>query len=156
VAKNSKSKGKSSRSASGERASGAWTSQERTSQERASHESSRDATSGFDLPPLIDLLKAFLEPTSALSTFHALALKQWLAPWIIFMRAYREMLDERAPAPSPEERTRRFLKALMSAYLEFEKSTPTQRSFLAAQRELLDAYLLTAEGLLRNAPPSPR
>jgi hypothetical protein len=151
VAKKSKSKRKSSRPASGERASGAWTSQERTS-----HESSRDATSGFDLPPLIDLLKAFLEPSSALSTFHALALKQWLAPWIIFMRAYREMLDERAPALSPEERTRRFLKALMSAYLEFEKSTPTQRSFLAAQREMLDAYLLTAEGLLRNAPPSPR
>ena len=118
MAKNSKSKGKSSRSASGERASGAWTSQERTSQERASHESSRDATSGFVLPPLIDLLAS----------------------------------DD----VSPEERTRRFLKALMSAYLEFEKSTPTQRSFLAAQRELLDAYLLTAEGLLRNAPPSPR
>ncbi len=151
MAKKSKSKGKSSRPASGERASGAW-----TSQAGAAHESSRDATSGFDLPPLIDLLKAFLEPTSALSTFHALALKQWLAPWIIFMRAYREMLDERAPALSSEERTRRFLKALMSGYLEFEKATPTQRSFLAAQREMLDAYLHTAEGLLRNAPSSPR
>ena len=151
MAKNSKSKGTSSRSASGERASRAW-----TSRERASHESSRDATSGFDVPPLIDLLKAFLEPSSTLSTFHALALKQWLAPWIIFMRAYREMLDERVPTLSPEERTRHFLKALMSAYLEFEKSTPTQRSFLAAQREMLDAYLLTAEGLLRNASSSPR
>ncbi len=152
MAKKSNSKGKSSRSASQPRAS-----RERTAQEQASQaRSSRDATSGFDMPPLIDLLKAFLEPSSALSNFHALALKQWLAPWIIFMRAYREMLDEGAPALSPEDRARRFLKALMSAYLEFEKSTPTQRSFLAAQREMLDACLLTAEGLLRNAPPSPR
>jgi hypothetical protein len=42
----------------------------------------------------------------------------------------------------------------MAAYLEFEKSTLDQRSFLAAQKEMLDACLLTAEGFLRTARPS--
>lgn len=123
---------------------------------RRSPDQPRDDRPGAEAPPFIDLLKALLEPGSALAHFHALALKQWLAPWIIFMRAYRETLDDRAANLSPEDRTRRFVKALMAAYLEFEKSTPDQRSFLAAQREMMDAYLLTAEGLLRNTRPTPR
>lgn len=113
----------------------------------------KDTSRGPDASSLTDLLRALLEPSSAITQFHALALKQWLAPWIIFMRAYRETLDESAATLSPEDRSRRFLKALMAAYLEFEKSTLDQRSFLAAQRELLDTCLLTAEGFLRTARP---
>jgi hypothetical protein len=114
----------------------------------------KDPTPGADASSLTDLLRALLEPSSAITNFHALALKQWLAPWVIFMRAYRETLDESAATLSPEDRSRRFLKALMAAYLEFEKSTLDQRSFLAAQRELLDTCLLTAEGFLRTTRPS--
>ena len=113
----------------------------------------KDPAPGLDAS-LTDLLRALLEPSSAITHFHALALKQWLAPWVIFMRAYRETLDESATTLSPEDRSRRFLKALMAAYLEFEKSTLDQRSFLAAQKEMLDACLLTAEGFLRTARPS--
>ena len=115
----------------------------------------KDAGPGVDAS-LTDLLRALLEPSSAITHFQALALKQWLAPWIIFMRAYRETLDENAATLSPEDRSRRFLKALMAAYLEFEKSTLDQRSFLAAQKEMLDACLLTAEGFLRTTRPSGR
>jgi len=115
----------------------------------------KDPAPGLDAS-LTDLLRALLEPSSAITHFQALALKQWLAPWVIFMRAYRETLDEGAATLSPEDRSRRFLKALMAAYLEFEKSTLDQRSFLAAQKEMLDACLLTAEGFLRTTRPSGR
>jgi len=72
------------------------------------------------------------------------------------MRAYRETLDEGAGSLSPEDRARRFMKALMSSYLELEKSTPDQRSFLAAQREMIDAWLLALEGCLRTTRPAHR
>ena len=120
---------------------------------RRQYRATKDAAPGPDASSLTDLLRVLLEPSSAITQFHALALKQWLAPWIIFMRAYRETLDPSTATLSPEDRSRRFLKALMAAYLEFEKSTLDQRSFLAAQRELLDTCLLTAEGFLRTARP---
>jgi hypothetical protein len=115
----------------------------------------KDPAPGLDAS-LTDLLRALLEPSSAITHFQALALKQWLAPWVIFMRAYRETLDEGAATLSPEDRSRRFLKALMAAYLEFEKSTLDQRSFLAAQKEMLDTCLLTAESFLRTTRPPGR
>lgn len=118
--------------------------------------SSKDGADRFATPPLIDFFKLLIEPGAALSNFQALALKQWLTPWIVFMRAYRETLDEGAGSLSPEDRARRFMKALMSSYLELEKSTPDQRSFLAPQREMIDAWLLALEGCLRTTRPAHR
>jgi len=108
------------------------------------------------VPPLIDMFKLLIEPGAALSNFHALALRQWFAPWIIFMRAYRETLEEGAASLSKEDRARRFTKALMSTYLDFEKSTLEQRPFIAAQREMLDAWLLALEDCLRTTHPTHR
>jgi hypothetical protein len=122
-------------------------------------QSRQDGARSVDMPhvpPLIDMFKLLIEPGSALSNFQALALRQWLAPWIIFMRAYRETLEEGAASLSPEDRARRFTKALMSTYLDFEKSTLDQRPFLAAQREMLDAWLLALEGCLRTTHPAHR
>jgi hypothetical protein len=119
-------------------------------------QASKDGARSADMPPLIDIFKLLIEPGSALSNFQALALRQWLAPWIIFMRAYRETLDEGAASLSPEDRARRFTKSLMSTYLDFEKSTLDQRSFLAAQREMLDAWLGALEGCLRTTRPAHR
>ena len=116
----------------------------------------QDGAHRVDMPPLIDMFKLLIEPASALNNFQALALRQWLAPWIIFMRAYRETLEEGAASLSPEDRARRFTKALMSTYLDFEKSTLDQRPFLAAQREMLDAWLLALEGCLRTTHPAHR
>ena len=108
------------------------------------------------VPPLIDMFKLLIEPGAALSNFQALALRQWFAPWIIFMRAYRETLEEGAASLSKEDRARRFTKALMSTYLDFEKSTLDQRPFIAAQREMLDAWLLALEDCLRTTHPTHR
>ena len=116
----------------------------------------KDGARSADMPPLIDMFKLLIEPGSALGNFQALALRQWLAPWIIFMRAYRETLDEGAASLSPEDRARRFTKALMSTYLDFEKSSLDQRSFLAAQREMLDAWLVALEGCLQTTRPAHR
>ena len=70
------------------------------------------------------------------------------------MRAYREILDPRAAPPSPRRPVPPIPQGAHGRrYLELEKSTLDQRSFLAAQRELLDACLLTAEGFLRTARP---
>ena len=118
--------------------------------------SSTDGADRVATPPLIDFFKLLIEPGAALSNFQAFALKQWLTPWIIFMRAYRETFDEGAASLAPEDRARRFMKALMSSYLELEKSTPDQRSFLAAQREMIDAWLLALEGCLRTPRPANR
>jgi hypothetical protein len=118
--------------------------------------SPKDGTPRAEIPPLIDIFKLLLEPGSALNNFQALALRQWLAPWIIFMRAYRETLEEGTASRSPEDRARRFTKALMSTYLDVEKSTLDQRSFLAAQREMIDAWLLALEGCLRTTDPAHR
>ena len=109
-----------------------------------------------DTPPFIDLLKALIEPGSALAEFHARALKQCLEPWVIFLRAYRETLDERTANLSPEDRSRRFAKALMAAYIEAVKSAPAHSPLLAAQREVVDAWLRTAESLLRSSRPASR
>lgn len=116
----------------------------------------KDTAPGFDAPPFIDLLKALIEPGSALMDFHAQALKQFLTPWVIFLRAYRETLDERTANLSPDDRARRFVKALMAAYLESMKSASTQTPFLAAQRELVDSWLRTTESLLRSSRPASR
>jgi len=118
--------------------------------------SAKDGADRFAAPPLIDFFKLLIEPGAALSNFQAFALKQWLTPWIIFMRAYRETLDEDAGSLSPEDRARRFMKALMSSYLELEKSTRDQRSFLAPQREMIDAWLHALEGCLRTTRPARR
>lgn len=119
-------------------------------------QSSKDGARRADLPPLIDMFKLLIEPGSAFSNLQALALRQWLAPWIIFMRAYRETLDDGAAALSPEDRARRFTKALMSTYLDFEKSPFDQRSFLAAQREMIDAWLIALEGCFPTTRPAHR
>ena len=123
---------------------------------RATARARRGAAAGSSAdsftPPLIDVVRAFLDHRAPLTAASASVLRESLEPWIGFLRTYRKTLDGRAAPESPEDQLRQVARALLSSYLEFFKAHPERgRGFIALQAQLVDAYLETLEAALRSA-----